>query len=67
MLGVELNELDGSSFGDLIGQQAVTVHWDASNQSAFATDASGAVLPSILLYWFAWYTFHPDTLVFKAP
>jgi len=25
----ELNEFDGNSFGDLIGQQAVTLHWDA--------------------------------------
>lgn len=63
----ELNRLGVSSFDDLIGEQSVTVHWDTSSQSAFATDASGEVLPSTLLYWFAWYAFHPDTLVFKAP
>jgi hypothetical protein len=36
-------------------------------QSAFATGASGKVLPTTLLYWFAWYAFHPQTLVFEAP
>ena len=40
---------------------------DALSQSAFATDASGEVLPTTLLYWFAWYAFHPQTLVFEAP
>ncbi len=63
----ELNQQDVSQFDDLVGEQPITVHWDASSQSAFATDVSGAVLPATLLYWFAWYAFHPQTLVFKTP
>lgn len=51
---------------DTIGDEAITIHWDQASQSAHLTDASGAVLPATVAYWFAWYTFHPNTEVFTA-
>jgi hypothetical protein len=34
--------------------------------SAELRDESGNLLPAIRAFWFAWYTFHPDTDVFEA-
>ena len=80
VLGVEINgvykaypfkELAAggrSTFDDLIKDQSVTIHWDQAAQSAYATtDAENKVLPTVVAYWFAWYAFHPETVVFKAP
>ena len=57
-----------STFDDLIKDQSVTIHWDQAAQSAYATtDAENKVLPTVVAYWFAWYAFHPETVVFRAP
>jgi hypothetical protein len=29
-------------------------------------DADGTELPSVIVYWFAWYAFHPSTIVFPG-
>lgn len=29
-------------------------------------DESGRLLPAMRPFWFAWYTFHPETEVFQA-
>ncbi len=49
---------------DKIGKQDVTVFYDLKNQFATVRDSEGRVLPSVTGFWFAWYAFHPDTLVF---
>ena len=50
---------------DELGGQTLTIHWDADASSAYAT-SNGVEIPATTLYWFAWYTFHPDTSVFTA-
>ena len=50
---------------DEVAGTTITVHWDAAASSAYAT-SNGAEIPATTLYWFAWYTFHPDTSVYKA-
>ncbi|MGF1701357.1 DUF3179 domain-containing protein [Photobacterium makurazakiensis] len=45
----------------------ITVHFDKKSQSAWVTDKEGKQVSSTLLYWFAWYAFYPDTLLYKAP
>jgi len=35
--------------------------------TALITDQEGKILPAVVLYWFAWSTFHPDTLIFTPP
>ena len=42
------------------------MYWDETEQSGHITDEDGSVLPVIQGYWFAWYTFHTDTLVFTG-
>lgn len=42
------------------------VNFDAFHESASVTNTAGEVIPGIILYWFAWVAFHPDTEVFTA-
>jgi len=51
---------------DEIGGKTVSVHFDPDAPSADLRDESGELLPGTRAFWFAWYTFHPDTLIFKA-
>ena len=52
---------------DRIGNKAVKILYDPEADSARVIDAnSGELLPSVVAYWFAWATFHPDTPVYTA-
>lgn len=51
---------------DVIGGQAVTVHYDPEVPSAWVVDDSGQELPTTRAFWFAWYTFHPETTIYRA-
>ena len=57
----------GSPISDQLGGQAITIHFNPQTRSASVIDADGKPLPSVMAYWFAWYTFHPKTEIFKAP
>jgi|CXWL01.1.fsa_nt_gi hypothetical protein len=56
-----------SPLSDQIGGQAITIHFNPQTRSASVTDADGKPLPSVMAFWFAWYTFHPKTEIFNAP
>lgn len=56
----------GGVVQDSVGGQAVTVHYDPATPSAELRDSDGALLPATRAFWFAWYTFHPDTAIFEA-
>ena len=45
--------------------KSVTVKYDQSRKSAIAYNTFGEVVPSVTLYWFAWYAFHPNTLIYR--
>ncbi|MCJ2375286.1 DUF3179 domain-containing protein [Vibrio sp. ZSDZ34] len=62
----ELSKNGQQTFEYGFEEQLYTIHWDRENQSAWVTDDSGKILPSTLLFWFAWYAFYPNTEVFKA-
>lgn len=78
VLGVEINnqfkaypftELDRSGkkqIQDTFANQQLTLHWDRKNSRADIRDHRGKPLAAIEGFWFAWFTFHPDTEVFKA-
>lgn len=53
-------------FDDEVGGQPFTVIWDEAHRSA-SIEWQGEPLPSLVAFWFAWYTFHPGTEVFTAP
>lgn len=56
----------GARVSDDVGGQAVTIHYDPDVPSAWVEDESGRELASTRAFWFAWYTFHPETTVFQA-
>jgi hypothetical protein len=56
----------GAVLEDQIGGKAVTLHYDPDVPSAELRDEYGTLLPATRAFWFAWYTFHPDTDVFEA-
>ncbi|MCB1965598.1 MAG: DUF3179 domain-containing protein [Candidatus Accumulibacter sp.] len=43
-----------------------SVSVSCASRIAEAEDANGTPLASVVGYWFAWYAFHPETLVYKA-
>ena len=58
----ELKKVKGS-FEDKVGNQSVVIHFKDGSYVK-ASDKSGNPVKSFVSYWFAWYTFKPDTLVF---
>ncbi len=56
----------GGEVRDRLGRAPITVRFDAEHGNATAEDAQGQPIPAVVGFWFAWYAFHPDTLVYKA-
>ena len=59
----ELKKSEGPVHDQIHGQQ-VHITFNAKANSASATDVAGKPLPSVMAFWFAWYTFHPETQVY---
>ncbi len=62
---VELARHD-NQFSDQVGGQSVRVEFDPEHQTGRVVDSSGAEIPTVIAFWFAWVAFHPDTAVFEA-
>ena len=62
----ELREHDQASFQDDIDGTTLTIHWNSKESYARATGADDKEIPTVIVYWFAWYAFHPNTIVFQA-
>ncbi len=54
-----------NKFDDLIGRKKVSIQYSKKSNTAQIFDEEGNEIPSIRLYWFAWYAFHPETEVYK--
>jgi len=50
---------------DTVAGRAVIIHFHKGSEEAYAEDARGERIPGFVSYWFVWYSFHPDTLIFK--
>ena len=59
----ELRKTDGTLEDSFNGRQ-FTIHYDDASSSAWVTDRRGERLAGTSMYWFAWYAFHPETVVF---
>jgi hypothetical protein len=53
-------------FSDQVGNHTVLIHFDRKSKTAWVTNASGDVLPSTTVFWFAWRAFYPKTRVFAG-
>ena len=62
----ELANLEEGVLQDEIGGKTVSIHFDPDAPSAELRDESGKLLPGTRAFWFAWYTFHPETSIYKA-
>ncbi len=62
----ELDKNNQSQFKDSINGVSITLDWYSENRSVELFDSSGKRIAGIQGFWFAWFAFHPDTLVFKA-
>ncbi|MCP4995097.1 MAG: DUF3179 domain-containing protein [Gammaproteobacteria bacterium] len=63
----ELSLTEGMIVNDEFAGEIIRVIYDPKGQSARLVDDAGKTLPAIQSFWFAWYAFHPDTAVFRAP
>lgn len=61
----ELERTDGT-VTDRLNGQTLRIHFNREARSASVSDEQGKVLPSVMAYWFAWYTFHPKTQVYHV-
>lgn len=62
----ELEQLANSRLEDEFSGKKLTLRYDKAAQAVQVTDAQENPIPVNVLYWFAWYAFHPDTEVFSA-
>ena len=60
----ELAKHGESRFSDNLAGVQITVHWDKTAQSAKVINSDGREIPTVTSFWFAWFTFHPDTEIF---
>jgi hypothetical protein len=52
---------DGRAVHDRVGDTPVIVRWDAARRHPQVTRADGTSVPSVLVFWFAWAAFFPET------
>jgi len=52
---------------DTLAGERLTIYFDKGSEEAYARLSSGKRLPGLVSYWFVWYSFHPETSIFKKP
>jgi Protein of unknown function (DUF3179) len=63
----ELSAKGEAEFTDEFSGNRVNILWNDEAQSGSIIDEEGKMLPVISSFWFAWFTFHPDTEIYTAP
>ena len=64
---IELDKQGKTRFSDSVNGTSFNFAWDSENRSITITDAGDQQVAGIQGFWFAWFAFHPDTEIFKAP
>jgi hypothetical protein len=49
---------------DEVNGKKFKIFYDAQSKKTFVTDENEKVVPSLVAFWFAWYAFHQETLVY---
>ncbi len=63
----ELRAAEAQTLLDRFAGRDILIQFDAQTESARAYAVNGTELPATISYWFAWFSFHPETAVFEAP
>jgi hypothetical protein len=53
-------------FKDRVGNSTIYVHFDKESQSAVIRNENGREIPSVRGFWFAWFAFNPNTIIYEA-
>ena len=51
---------------DQLAGKKFSIYYDKQFQTARAIDVSGEEIPSVITFWFAWYAFHPESLIYQV-
>ncbi len=62
----ELSKNAKAGFNDTVAGKTVRIQWNEEAQSGGITHENGDALPVVSSFWFAWFTFHPDTEIFSV-
>jgi len=62
----ELENFGRENFRDEVGGIDLTIEWREEEEYARALDQDGNEIATVIVYWFAWYAFHPNTKTFTA-
>ncbi len=63
---VELGKSVKKKITDNFANKKLTVEFDMENRDGRVLDETGAEVPSINAFWFAWYAFHENTEVYTT-
>ena len=54
-----------SPLRDTVADKNIVIEFNAETRNGIIRDAEGNMLAGLNAFWFAWYTFHPDSEVFR--
>lgn len=60
----ELRNHGAATFEDSVGDTELTIEWHEKEKYARAIGRHGQEIPTVIVYWFTWYAFHPGTELF---
>jgi hypothetical protein len=55
-----------SPIRDTLGKTPLRIFYDHKSRTAIIRDEKNREIPSVVGFWFAWYTFHPETLIYSG-
>lgn len=56
---------NGQVVKDQVGGKELSILWDAAARRPTVRDAGGADIPAVMVFWFAWQSFYPETALWK--
>ncbi|MFT5506634.1 MAG: hypothetical protein ACI8XC_004362 [Gammaproteobacteria bacterium] len=63
---IELERGKKTNFNDTMGQVKLKLNWDSDARQLQVYKNSGEEVIGVQGFWFAWFAFHPNTLVFTG-
>ena len=60
----KLKKAKGKAIEDIVQGQIMTIEYDAATGTARVFNQLGHEIPTVSMYWFAWYAFHPETSLY---